>query len=215
MVYSLSFSPPFLSSPFPLFTTTHPSFALPSLPHPFSLSSPFLFPSSLFLSSPLSSSLFSLSLPFRPPYFPFLSLSVLPILPFSPFSSSLFSLSIPFRPPYFPFLSLLVLPIFPFLPFRPPYSSGTLRGDHNPVAMKEFVKILFSIYRTVVLSAYFVYFILFYYTLCNLLFLLFICNLFAIFHNLIILTLIYFRLLVSSSLLFKLQLKLSQYNDNY
>ena len=89
MVYSLFFSPPFLSSPLPLFTTTHPSFPLPSLPRPLSVSSPFLFPSSLFLSSPFPSSLFSFSLPSRLPYFPFLSLLVLPIFPFSPFSSSL------------------------------------------------------------------------------------------------------------------------------
>ena len=117
-------------------------------------------------------------LPSRSPYFPFLSLPVLPIFPFSPFSSSplsssLLSLSLPFRPPYFPFRSLSVIPNFPFSPFssslfslslpsRPPYYSGTLRGDPNPVVMKEFVKILFSIYRTVVLSAYFFYFILLY-----------------------------------------------------
>ena len=142
MVYSLSFSPPFLSSPFhhssfPFFTSPHPSFPLPSLPRPSS----------------------------------FLPLSISPLLS---------------RPPYFPFLSLSVLTIFPFLPFCPPYSSGTLRGDPNPVVMKEFVKILFSIYRTVVLSAYFFYFLLFYQR--NATYYFFCSYLFAIFHNLVILT---------------------------
>ena len=102
---------------------------------------PFLFPSIHFISLPPLISFTSPSSPFLS--LSLLSLSVLPIFLFSPFPSSLFSLS---------------------LPSRPPYSSGTLRGDPNPVAMKEFVKILFSIYRTVVLSAYFFYFILLYYT---------------------------------------------------
>ena len=60
---------------------------------------PFLFPSIPFISLPplilpflyLPFLALSLSLlPTRPPYFPFLSLLVLPIFPFSPFSSSLF-----------------------------------------------------------------------------------------------------------------------------
>ena len=138
-------------------------FLFPSLPFislpPLFLS--FLYLSSSFLSSTFPSSPFLSLLSLPPPFLslPLLSLPVLLIFPLSPFSFSLFS--------------LLVLPIFPFspfpsslfslsLPFCPPYSSGTLRGDPNPVAMKGFVKILFSIYRTVVLSAYFFYFILLY-----------------------------------------------------
>ena len=104
-------------------------------------------PSSLSPSSFLSSS--------------FLFLLLLNLPPFHSLSLSLPSSCSPFLF-LFPSLSLssflfLSLPLssFPFLSL-PLHFLGTPRGDPNRVVMKESVKILFSIYLTVLSSAYFV-----------------------------------------------------------